>query len=34
MKQEILSYLSTEKENLFKLCKFLYDNREESYKEY
>ncbi|CUO21112.1 MAG: M20 family peptidase [Sarcina ventriculi] len=34
MKQEILSYLSTEKENLFKLCKFLYDNPEESYKEY
>lgn len=34
MKQEILSYLSTEKENLFNLCKFLYDNPEESYKEF
>lgn len=34
MKQEILSYLSTEKRNLFDLCKFLYDNPEESYKEF
>ncbi|SHK74712.1 amidohydrolase [Clostridium cavendishii DSM 21758] len=34
MKQEIISYLSTEKEALFKLCKYLYDNPEESYKEF
>ncbi|MGL5243940.1 MAG: M20 family peptidase, partial [Sarcina sp.] len=34
MRQEVLSYLSTEKENLFNLCKFLYDNAEESYKEF
>lgn len=34
MKQEIISYLSTEKEALFKLCKYLHDNPEESYKEF
>ena len=34
MRQEILSYLSTEQDNLFNLCKFLYDNPEESYKEF
>ncbi|MPQ44549.1 M20 family peptidase [Clostridium tarantellae] len=34
MRQEILSYLSTEKENLYNLCKFLYENPEESYKEF
>lgn len=34
MKQEMISYLSTEKEDLYKLCKFLYDNPEESYCEH
>ena len=34
MKQKIISYLSTEKDDLHKLCKFLYDNPEESYKEF
>ncbi|HBI6976401.1 MAG: M20 family peptidase [Clostridium perfringens] len=34
MKQEVISYLSTEKEALFNLCKFLHDNPEDSYKEY
>lgn len=34
MRQEVISYLSTEKEDLFNLCKFLHDNPEESYKEY
>lgn len=34
MKQEVISYLTTETDNLFKLNKFLYDNPEESYKEY
>lgn len=34
MRQEVISYLSTEKENLYNLCKFLHDNPEESYKEY
>lgn len=34
MRQEVISYLSTEKEALFNLCKFLHDNPEESYKEY
>lgn len=34
MRQEVISYLSTEKEALFNLCKFLHDNPEDSYKEY
>ena len=34
MRQEVISYLSTEKEDLFNLCKFLHDNPEDSYKEY
>lgn len=34
MRQEVISYLSTETDNLFKLNKFLHDNPEESYKEY
>ncbi|WP_447410251.1 M20 family peptidase [Clostridium perfringens] len=34
MRQEVISYLSTEKETLFNLCKFLHDNPEDSYKEY
>lgn len=34
MKKEIISYLSTEKTSLSELCKFLYDNPEESYVEY
>ena len=34
MKQEVISYLSTEKEALFNLCKFQHDNPEDSYKEY
>lgn len=34
MKQEITSYLSTEKQALYDLNKFLYDNPEESYNEY
>ncbi|MDK0938430.1 M20 family peptidase [Clostridium perfringens] len=34
MRQEVISYLSTEKESLFNLCKFLHDNPEDSYKEY
>ncbi|MDC4251455.1 M20 family peptidase [Clostridium perfringens] len=34
MRQEVISYLSTEKEALFNLCKFLHDNPENSYKEY
>lgn len=34
MKQEVISYLSTEKEDLYKLCKYLYDNPEESYSEF
>lgn len=34
MKQEVISYLSTESENLFKLNRFLHDNPEESYKEF
>ena len=33
MKQKIISYLSTEKDDLYKLCKFLYENPEESYNE-
>lgn len=34
MRQEVISYLSTEKAALFNLCKFLHDNPEDSYKEY
>ena len=34
MRQEVISYLSTEKEALFNLCKFLHYNPEDSYKEY
>lgn len=34
MRQEVISYLSTEKEAIFNLCKFLHDNPEDSYKEY
>lgn len=34
MKQNAISYLSTEKENLNKLSKYLYNNPEESYKEF
>lgn len=34
MRQEVISYLSTEKQDLYNLCKFLHDNPEESYKEY
>ena len=34
MKQEIVSYLSTEKKSLSQLNKFLYDNPEESYCEH
>lgn len=34
MKQNAISYLSTEKENLRKLSKYLYNNPEESYKEF
>ncbi|MDD7796383.1 M20 family peptidase [Clostridium sp. 'White wine YQ'] len=33
MNQELISYLSTCRKELFSLCKFLYDNPEESYKE-
>lgn len=33
MKQKMISYLSTEKDDLYKLCNYLYDNPEESYKE-
>lgn len=34
MKQEAISYLSTEKENLIELSKYIYNNPEESYKEF
>lgn len=34
MKQEVVSYLSTIKEDIFKLSKYLYDNPEESFKEF
>lgn len=34
MKQTIISYLDTIKEELFKLSSFLYNNPEESYREY
>ncbi|GFZ32914.1 amidohydrolase [Clostridium zeae] len=34
MKKDMESYLSSEKENLSDLCKFLYNNPEESYSEY
>lgn len=34
MKQEIISYLSTEKDDLCKLNKFIYDNPENSYNEF
>ena len=34
MRQEVISYLSTEREALFNLWKFLHDNPEDSYKEY
>lgn len=34
MNQEVISYLSTEEDDLFNLCRFLYENPEESYKEY
>ena len=33
LKNEIVSYLSTHKTEFLSLCKFLYDNPEESYKE-
>ncbi|SHE45360.1 amidohydrolase [Clostridium fallax] len=34
MKQKIISYLSTEKDDLYKLCNYLYENPEDSYKEH
>lgn len=34
MKQEMISYLSTIKEDVFKLSKYLYENPEESFCEY
>ncbi|MFD3158638.1 M20 family peptidase [Haloimpatiens sp. FM7330] len=34
MKQEIITYLSTLKNDLFKLARYLYNNPEESFKEY
>jgi metal-dependent amidase/aminoacylase/carboxypeptidase family protein len=34
MKQEMISYLHTIKDDIFKLSKFLYDNPEESFCEY
>ncbi|MGH4125932.1 MAG: M20 family peptidase [Clostridium sp.] len=34
MKQKIISYLSTIKEDIYSLSKYLYDNPETSYKEY
>lgn len=33
MKQEIISYLSTCRNDIFDLCKYLYDNPEDSYNE-
>lgn len=33
MKQEIISYLNTIKDEIYNITKFLYDNPEESYKE-
>lgn len=33
MKQDIISYLSTLDKEIYDLCKYLYDNAEESYKE-
>lgn len=33
MKQEMISYLSTRDKEISDLCKYLYDNAEESYKE-
>lgn len=34
MKQEMISYLSTCKDDLYNLCKYLYDNPENSYNEF
>ncbi|MHC1685983.1 MAG: amidohydrolase [Clostridiaceae bacterium] len=34
MKQEVISYLSTIKEEIFNISKFIYENPEESYKEH
>ncbi|MBU3145961.1 M20 family peptidase [Clostridium sp. CF012] len=34
MKQEVISYLSTIKEDIYNLSNYLYDNPETSYKEY
>ena len=34
MKQEIISYISSIKEDIYNLSKYLYDNPETSYKEY
>ncbi|NLM35097.1 MAG: M20 family metallopeptidase, partial [Clostridiales bacterium] len=33
MKQEIISYLNSIKDEIYNITKFLYDNPEESYKE-
>ena len=33
MKQEMISYLSTHDKEISDLCKYLYHNAEESYKE-
>lgn len=34
MKQEVISYLSTIKDEIFNIAKYIYDNPEESYKEH